>query len=83
MLGKKVEVSEYKGHNKWKTRNEALDRKDEQGMIHDKWSMIGVEWSGWYVIPTGGGGDDASTIRKTTKSHQKPPNAMNQENRLS
>ena len=36
ILGKKVEVSEYKKHNKWKTKNKALDCKDVQEMIHDK-----------------------------------------------
>ncbi len=34
------------------TGNEALDRRNEMEMRHDKYLMLGAKWSGWYVTPT-------------------------------
>ena len=34
------------------TGNEALDRWNEMEMGHDKYLMLGANWSGWYVTPT-------------------------------
>ena len=34
------------------TENEALDRRNEIEMRHDKYLMLGAKWSGWYVTPT-------------------------------
>ena len=36
-------------------QNEALDRRKEMEIRHDKCSMLGAKWSGQYVTPTGTG----------------------------
>ena len=34
-------------------QNEALDCRNEIEIRHDKCSMLGAKWSGWYVTPIG------------------------------
>ena len=38
------------------TGNEAVDRRNEMEMGHDKYLMLGAKWSGWYVTLTEGPG---------------------------
>ncbi len=39
-------------HENMNIGNEAHDRRNEIEMRHDKCSMLGAKWSGWYITPT-------------------------------
>ena len=53
--------------------NEALDRRNEMEIRHDKYLMLRAKWSGWHVTPTSLGINDffsKSPLGKTNARNQ-------------